>query len=334
MSLQNAPIVMVWREVSDLAHADAIASKTLSWAEIGRNSYAVMYDAGNAIAAYWARPQFQQAVAVSGCSDSNAEASVAHNPASEFLVLTQDFNRAASLVGAASRRRTISVSGRGDTVSLVDSDGNYAAYLSPSHPIVSARDSKSLFRAVAEKASSKQNPYVAHKFLVSDLDRSVDYYRSVLGLELIERADDHAAFDCGAVSLVLQQEPASGLVRSLQRAGRLASDGLIFYADDAEKTGQQLTRAGVEFPRGIQQSLHGPGGEFFDPDGHKLGIWSRPAQPGAINYFAVLDRILDSGRWLFRPPFIFGERPVGPLTDSPAQSIEVRVCPDYRIANS
>ena len=294
MSLRNAPLVMVWREVSDLSHAESIASRTLAWPVIGKNSYAIMYDAGNVIAAYWARPQFKQVAlaASAGCSDSSStDLTVAHNPASEFLVLADDFARAANLVGATARRRNVAVSGRGDTMSLVDGDGNYAAYLSPLHPIAEARNSNSLFRSVAER-SSNGNAFIAHKFMVEDLDRSIQYYRSVLGLELTKRSDNEAIFNCGKVDLVLQQEPATGLVRSLERAGRLSSDGVIFYAEDVERVYQGMVKAGVNFTNGLQATAHGPGAEFFDPDGHKLGIWSRPSQPGAINYFPTLDRIL------------------------------------------
>lgn len=296
MALKNAPLVMVWREVSSLANAESIAANTLGWSEIGRNKYAVMYDAGSIVGAYWARADFRASATAAGCSANTSLSSLDHNPASDFLVRVDDFDRAARSVKAITGRQAVSVSRDRDSISLVDADGSYSTCLAPAHRIALAQSQMSFVAAVSgglrPATASMPGAYIAHRLMVSDLDRSVRFYKNTLGFEPVSLDQGEAIFKCGLASLVLRPEPASGLVLSLERAGRLKTDSLIFHVDNPHGTVDRLRRSGVEIPRGVVDSVHGSGAEFLDPDGHRLGVWHQPSSPGEIDYFPVLRRIL------------------------------------------
>ena len=108
---------------------------------------------------------------------------------------------------------------------------------------------------------------------VTDIDRSVAFYRDVLGLPLLFEVPGQAMafFDCGGVRLYL------GAAESPE----LTSRPLIYFrADSARAAGAELSRRGVEFTS-EPHVVHRQGdtelwiGFFTDPDGTTLAIMSK-----------------------------------------------------------
>ena len=48
-----------------------------------------------------------------------------------------------------------------------------------------------------ETSNFRYRGLVGAEFNVAELERSIDFYRELVGLERVERSDDHAAFRCG-----------------------------------------------------------------------------------------------------------------------------------------
>ena len=73
---------------------------------------------------------------------------------------------------------------------------------------------------------------------VTDLDRSVAFYRDVLGLKFLFCAPNLAFFDCAGIRLMLGLPEASG--ESFHPI-------LYFRVDDIQKAADELSRRGVTF---------------------------------------------------------------------------------------
>ena len=100
---------------------------------------------------------------------------------------------------------------------------------------------------------------------VSDLERSVAFYRDVLGLELklADTGHGYASFDAGPISLGLAV-PGDDQKELLGR-----HTGIGFSVDDLEKEHTRLAAAGVAFSMPPERQ---PWGGFMalmlDPDGN------------------------------------------------------------------
>ncbi|MDX1450460.1 MAG: VOC family protein [Acidimicrobiia bacterium] len=102
----------------------------------------------------------------------------------------------------------------------------------------------------------------------ADLDRSVEFYRDVIGLTLRGRSAGLAFFDGGDVGLVLQ---------SIDDPPRGGAAEVVLEVDDVFTEYRRLDRAGVEFrlePRPVTSSeTHDlVATDFRDPDGHIVSI--------------------------------------------------------------
>ncbi|BCB81794.1 hypothetical protein GCM10022251_14750 [Phytohabitans flavus] len=105
---------------------------------------------------------------------------------------------------------------------------------------------------------------------VRDIDRSVAFYRDVLGIPLLFQVPGQqmAFFASGDVRLYL------GVPESAEFASRCT---LYFRVDDIEAEHDRLVAAGVE-SFGKPHVVHRDGATelwmsfFSDPDGHKLGL--------------------------------------------------------------
>ena len=73
---------------------------------------------------------------------------------------------------------------------------------------------------------------------VSDLDRSIAFYRDVLGLKFLFRAPNLAFFDCAGIRLML------GLP---EPSGESFHPILYFRVDDIQKAAEELIRRGITF---------------------------------------------------------------------------------------
>lgn len=73
---------------------------------------------------------------------------------------------------------------------------------------------------------------------VTDLDRSVAFYRDVLGLKFLFQAPNLAFFDCAGIRLMLGLPEANG--ESFRPV-------LYFRVDDIQKAANELSRRGITF---------------------------------------------------------------------------------------
>ena len=119
--------------------------------------------------------------------------------------------------------------------------------------------------------------------VVTDLDRSVQFYHEVLGLPIWERQEDHATLRMGNgfVGLWLPgawEIPASDNWAAIRLEGGCRQHfNFWIHTDDADAALANLQRHGVRYfgPRVNQKGeVHI---DFEDPDGHMLEYWARPS---------------------------------------------------------
>ncbi|MGB7847899.1 MAG: VOC family protein [Candidatus Acidiferrum sp.] len=102
-------------------------------------------------------------------------------------------------------------------------------------------------------------------YYVSDLDRSIRFYRGILGFKLISR-DTVARFDIDGVLFELVPAPQNGA---------LPQDGnarLCLRVDDAAVALRELGLNGVRADA-AQDKGTGLPGTFKDPDGNEICLW-------------------------------------------------------------
>jgi predicted enzyme related to lactoylglutathione lyase len=102
-------------------------------------------------------------------------------------------------------------------------------------------------------------------YYVRDLDRSVAFYREVLGLPL-ESRDAVARFRLGPVLLELVPSLDAG------RFGGRGNGRLCFAVDDLSPAASRLVSLGVAV-RPMRVVENGRLAEFTDPDGNELVLW-------------------------------------------------------------
>lgn len=103
---------------------------------------------------------------------------------------------------------------------------------------------------------------------VQDVQRSLEFYRDVLGLKLATQFESFAFFDTGSATLALSEGPA-------RHAGTTAgATEVVFSVDGVREHYQALLDRGVTF---IQAPRVATGTQwvanFQDPDGHRLSIF-------------------------------------------------------------
>ena len=99
---------------------------------------------------------------------------------------------------------------------------------------------------------------------VSDLSRSVEFYKQVLGLPSAPAPGDLPMFRAGDLTIVLNP----GL------SGSSGSFELVFTVDSVDSIQKQLTSRGGRFvgdPREVAKGLWAA--TFTDPDGHRLTLF-------------------------------------------------------------
>jgi catechol 2,3-dioxygenase-like lactoylglutathione lyase family enzyme len=110
---------------------------------------------------------------------------------------------------------------------------------------------------------------VGHIMLgVTNLERSLRFYRDTLGLSVQFAVEEFAFLDGGGVTIVLRGTP------NLGEPGDVMRTEVVFAVDDIETAYRSLEGRGVEFrvqPRVVTGDRYAA--DFRDPDGHVLSIF-------------------------------------------------------------
>ena len=103
---------------------------------------------------------------------------------------------------------------------------------------------------------------------VTDMEKSLSYYRDRLGLKLTMQFEGFAFFDAGGLTLTLTQ----ALPKATGR-GPGATE-VVFSVKHVRAAYLALRSQGVDFFQEPRQ-ISGPnwGANFYDPDGHLLSIF-------------------------------------------------------------
>lgn len=116
--------------------------------------------------------------------------------------------------------------------------------------------------------------------MVSDVDRSTEFYAETLGLEVAERGDRSTEFDTGQTRLMIEQDFSEEELAAFGLAppGEDRGDGVIVVieVDDVTTVHERAEEAGADV---VQEPMEVDWGrEMFlvrDPDGYVVEI-SRP----------------------------------------------------------
>jgi lactoylglutathione lyase len=121
------------------------------------------------------------------------------------------------------------------------------------------------------------------ELFVSDLLRSVDFYRSVLGFEVERQQTDYASVRDGSVVLGLvpvtnlPESDGPGFTQAQLAGDRGAGVEVVLEVDDLAATAARVTAAGYPMSEPQQRRPWGlTDFRLFDPDGYYLRITDRP----------------------------------------------------------
>jgi len=101
-----------------------------------------------------------------------------------------------------------------------------------------------------------------------DVEKSIPFYRDLLGLKLTQEFGGFAFFDAGKVTLILSEDHA----RSANPVA--GATEIVFSVEDVRAAHAALSAQGVQFCKDPFQ-VNGPmwAAHMHDPDGHLLSIF-------------------------------------------------------------
>ena len=125
---------------------------------------------------------------------------------------------------------------------------------------------------------SKAKRLLHTRYRVNDLDRTVQFYKEVLGLEEIRRSKSPRGSELVFLKTPGSEElielccfPASGPVQVQPDLTHLA-----FEVDNLDAFGEHLTRLGLKFSDGPHRKADGGGIAFIDaPEGYEIELIQR-----------------------------------------------------------
>ena len=105
--------------------------------------------------------------------------------------------------------------------------------------------------------------------LVADLNRSIEFYRDVLGMQLKQESEDWVEFSKGS-STVLALHPVrkSSRKKTQKRAGILVG----FNVSDLDDVCRDLETKKVKFYKKATEEAFGKHAIIEDPDGHLISL--------------------------------------------------------------
>lgn len=103
---------------------------------------------------------------------------------------------------------------------------------------------------------------------VRDVNKSIPFYRDLLGMKLTQQFGGFAFFDAGKITLVLSEDRA----RSSEHVA--GATEIVFSVEDVRASYAALENQGVTFHREpVQISEPMWAAHILDPDGHLLSIF-------------------------------------------------------------
>lgn len=107
-------------------------------------------------------------------------------------------------------------------------------------------------------------------YSITDMERSVDFYKNVLGLTLLFKMDEWTEFSIGNQRLAIHKVDS---VPPPQNAG-----GAIVSLEvkQIKNTITFLKERGVRFAQEVQEFPYGKMAAFLDPDDNMIGLYEPP----------------------------------------------------------
>lgn len=109
---------------------------------------------------------------------------------------------------------------------------------------------------------------------VSNLERSVTFYRDTLGLRQVDTNAEMPGFALGQMRLWLRKRPKGTQAKAMPEWGAL----LLPTPGGIEPRIRELAERGVSFSASLIDTPQGRVARFQDPDGHPLCFWEVPAE--------------------------------------------------------
>ena len=101
---------------------------------------------------------------------------------------------------------------------------------------------------------------------VRDTQRSIQFYRDILGFDVLQTFPDGALLKAGSIQLGIHREEDD-------RKSQPGGISIILYTSDIKRDYETLLRNGVRFLTQIQKQPYGQIASFNDPDGYLLELW-------------------------------------------------------------
>ena len=109
-------------------------------------------------------------------------------------------------------------------------------------------------------------------YFVSDLQRSIAFYRDLLGLKLLLNNDAWAEFNIDGQRLAIHEK------KNNTSLNNQSSATVYFEANPIEKVVEALESKGIIFNGEIEVYPYGKLILFSDPDNNSLGLYEPPVQ--------------------------------------------------------
>jgi catechol 2,3-dioxygenase-like lactoylglutathione lyase family enzyme len=120
--------------------------------------------------------------------------------------------------------------------------------------------------------------------LVSDMKRSIDFYKNTLGLPLKNSSNDWAEFFKDGTTLALH--PLSKKLKA--KAGSRIGMMVGFMVSDMNETYKNLTKKNVKFLKQPEMESFGSHAIILDPDGYMISLAELTEKPEEIDLFGAL----------------------------------------------
>ena len=114
-------------------------------------------------------------------------------------------------------------------------------------------------------------------YATKNLERSVEFYREVLGLDLLLQTAEWAEFDIGGQRFAVHQLKPSEPFQAVRPAV------VSLQARSIENIIETLKNKGVRFTQELQTQPYGKMATFADPDGNLLGLYEPPGEKSHQN---------------------------------------------------